>query len=126
MGIAGRVQFVYGDCHELIAGCRAVVVPSLYDTVGEAVLRAMALQRAVLCSRVRSLVELAGNAALVFDPHRPQDLVEQLERIEEQPGLLEDLSEQGRARIRNLDDAATVANQYVSVLREAGCQASFR
>ena len=36
------------------------------------VLEAMAFDKPVLCSDVTSLPEVAGNAALLFDPHVPE------------------------------------------------------
>jgi glycosyltransferase involved in cell wall biosynthesis len=48
------------------------VFPSLYEGFGLPVLEAMARGVAVACSNVASLPEVAGDAALMFDPHDPR------------------------------------------------------
>jgi glycosyltransferase involved in cell wall biosynthesis len=123
MGLGALVQFSDArgseDRAALIGGCRAVVVPSLYDTLGEVVLDALAAGRPVLCSHLRSLTALTGDAALLFDPHRPEDLASAFEHVERQPSLLDDLVARGRTRLTLLDDPASVAQAYLSVLRQA-------
>jgi hypothetical protein len=80
----------------------------------------------VLCSQLPDFAELAGSAALMFDPHRPTDLAAAFERIEDEPRLLEELAALGRARITQLDDAASVAETYLSVCRAVGAEAPRR
>ena len=48
------------------------VFPSLYEGFGLPVLEAMARGVAVACSNASSLPEVAGDAALLFDPHDPR------------------------------------------------------
>ena len=57
-----------------------------------------------------------GDGALAFDPHRPADLAALLERIELEPGVLEDVARRGQARLATLDDAERVTRAVVSVL----------
>ena len=103
----------------LVQRCQAVLVPSLYETTGEHVLQAMALDRPVLCSRLPSLLDLTGDAALTFDQHRPSDLLDLFERIDSQPSLLTRHAQLARRRFIALDDPASVADTYVSVFNEA-------
>jgi len=99
MGLGHVVQFSgplgRDETSALMNGCRAVLVPSLYETIGETVIEAMQRARPVLCSQVPGLVELTGNAALTFDPHRPADLAGVVERVERNPGLLDPLGNSG-------------------------------
>jgi len=122
MGLSGLVRFSdtfsLKEHAMLIQGCRAVVVPSLYDALGEVVLDAMTAGRAILCSELPALVELTAGAALLFDPHRPGELAAAIERIDHQPNLLDELAQRGRVRLAKLGDAASIAHEYLSLFRE--------
>ena len=130
MGLAGQVGIVQTDSRAelraLVAGCSALLVPSLYETVGQSVLQAMADGRPVLCSDIPELAELTGGSALAFDPRRPLALLGAFERLEYQPGAAQRSSEGGLERIARLPAPAQVADAYITILREARCQASSR
>jgi glycosyltransferase involved in cell wall biosynthesis len=83
----------------LYEGCRLVVFPSLYEGFGIPVLEAMHFGKPVACSAVTSLPEVAGDAAVFFDPRRPESIVEALLRIVDDPTLAAELVERGRARL---------------------------
>ena len=57
------------SCEGLWALADAFVFPSLYEGFGLPVLEAMARGVPVACSNASSLPEVAGDAALLFDPH---------------------------------------------------------
>jgi glycosyltransferase involved in cell wall biosynthesis len=78
----------------------AFVYPSLYEGFGLPVLEAMARGVAVACSNASSLPEVAGDAALLFDPHRPAQIAAALGRLLTDAGLRERLGELGRERAR--------------------------
>jgi glycosyltransferase involved in cell wall biosynthesis len=61
---------------ELYAGAHIVVIPSMYEGSGMAILEAMASGIPVACSRTASLPEAAGEAALYFDPHDTEEMAE--------------------------------------------------
>jgi len=56
------------DLPAFYAGAQALVFPSLYEGFGLPVLEAMACGTPVTCSATSSLPEIAGDAALHFDP----------------------------------------------------------
>jgi len=58
----------------LYAHCKALVYPSLFEGFGLPVLEAMSLGAAVITSRATSLPEVAGDAALLVDPHRVEEI----------------------------------------------------
>lgn len=56
------------DLPRILRAARAVVVPSLYEGFGAPVLEAMACGVPVACSNQGALPEVAGGAAVLFDP----------------------------------------------------------
>jgi len=76
LNVAGDVRFpdwVSGaELEGLWALTRAFVFPSLYEGFGLPVLEAMARGVPVACANASSLPEVAGDAALLFDPYDPR------------------------------------------------------
>jgi glycosyltransferase involved in cell wall biosynthesis len=58
----------------LFQSCQALVFPSLFEGFGIPVAEAMIAGRPVICSNVTSLPEIAGDAALTFDPNDAGDI----------------------------------------------------
>jgi glycosyltransferase involved in cell wall biosynthesis len=73
------------------------VFPSLYEGFGLPVLEAMARGVPVACSKASSLPEVAGDAALTFDPRDESAIAAAIER------LLSDSAEVDRLRSRGLE-----------------------
>lgn len=69
------------DLAALYAGCAAFVYPSLYEGWGLPVAEALALGAPVVTSNLSSLPEVAGDAALLVDPHSPEEIAAGLERV---------------------------------------------
>ena len=62
-----ELQYLYG-------ACELFVFPSLYEGFGFPVLEAMACGRAVACSNVTALPEVADGAAAFFHPESPEEI----------------------------------------------------
>lgn len=75
-----------------------LVVPSLWEGFGLPVLEAMACGTPVICSDRSSLPEVAGDAALTFDPERVDQLEELLVRVLQDGDLRQKLSAKGLER----------------------------
>ena len=58
----------------LVTNSAGVIFPSLYEGFGLPVVEAMATGVPVACSNVTSLPEVAGDAAILFDPRVPEDI----------------------------------------------------
>jgi glycosyltransferase involved in cell wall biosynthesis len=79
---------------------RAFVYPSLYEGFGLPVLEAMARGVPVACSDASSLPEVAGDAALLFDPHDAAAIATVLRRLLEDPEEARRLGARGIERAR--------------------------
>jgi glycosyltransferase involved in cell wall biosynthesis len=88
------------DLPAITAGATVLAYPSLYEGFGLPVAQAMAAGTAVLTSNVASLPEIAGNAALLVDPHSTTEIRDGLERLLTSPSLCERLGGAGRVRAR--------------------------
>jgi glycosyltransferase involved in cell wall biosynthesis len=95
-GVAADVRLCGWVSSEELEGLWAIaeafVFPSLYEGFGLPVLEAMARGVPVACSDASSLPEVAGKAALMFDPRDQSQIAAALER------LLKDRELQGRLR----------------------------
>jgi glycosyltransferase involved in cell wall biosynthesis len=99
MGLAKRVHFLgflaENQFRSVWQGCEFLIFPSLYEGFGIPVLEAMSFGKAVLCSNTTSLPEVGGDVALYFDPRKPKDIVESIERISRDPTLRSELTLRG-------------------------------
>jgi len=103
-GLAEDVRFVGwlsgAEIEGLWSSARAFVFPSLYEGFGLPVLEAMARGVPVACSNASSLPEVAGDAALLFDPHDERAIADALERVLRDEDLRATLTARGHERAR--------------------------
>ena len=88
------------DLAALLSGAIAYILPSWYEGFGLPVLEAMACGTPVVCSNVSSLPEVAGDAALLFDPRDAGALATAMSRVYREPALRRELIERGRERLK--------------------------
>ncbi|MCU1678948.1 MAG: glycosyl transferase group 1, partial [Frankiales bacterium] len=106
------------DMEGLYAVADVFVFPSLYEGFGLPVLEAMARGVPVACSDRSSLPEVAGDAALLFDPEDVAALRDALVRLLDDVPLLERLAAAGVARAASFTWART-AELTVAAYRRA-------
>jgi glycosyltransferase involved in cell wall biosynthesis len=94
----GRVS--EAELRALYHAALAFVLPSLFEGFGLPLLEAMASGTPVLCSRAASLPEVAGEAALYFDPLDVAALADVMTRCLTDEALRLDLARRGLAQAR--------------------------
>jgi glycosyltransferase involved in cell wall biosynthesis len=101
-GVAGRVVFAGwmsgADLEGLYAAATCLAFPSLAEGFGLPVLEAMVRGLPVACADATALPEVAGDAALLFDPESIDAIAAALNRLLGDAALREDLGRRGRER----------------------------
>ncbi len=82
----------------LLHGAAVLAYPSLYEGFGFPVLEAMAAGVPVVCTTAGAVPEVAGDAALLVDPHDADALAGALTRALTDGAVRADLTRRGRAR----------------------------
>lgn len=117
LGLAGDTRLLgwvpSADLDGLYELATTFVFPSLYEGFGLPVLEAMIRGVPVACSRAASLPEVAGDAAVLFDPERTEEISAAITRLLDDHELRARLSSAGRAQASQFTwrrtAAATVA-----------------
>lgn len=101
------------------ANAMLFVFPSLYEGFGIPVLEAMLHGVPVVCSEVASLPEVAGDAALYFDPHSVEDMATKMATVLQNTDLGECLVERGYRNLERFswrDTAQKTIQAYIDSL----------
>jgi glycosyltransferase involved in cell wall biosynthesis len=88
------------DLPDLYRGASLFVFPSLYEGFGLPILEAMASGVPVVTSDTASMPEVAGDAAILVDPHNPRAVAEAMAQVLAEDTLREALAQKGLARAR--------------------------
>ena len=100
MGIENDVVFtgyVGGDeLKPLYAHGEFFVMPSLWEGFGQTIVEAMACGAPCLVSRVASIPEVAGDAALFVDPHDTEGIAKGMQKLAADKSLREELGMKGK------------------------------
>jgi len=99
----------------LMSGAEVFVFPSLFEGFGFPILEAMACGVPVVTSRASCLPEVAGDAALLIDPHDEADLAQAILVTMTDDALRSDLIERGSRRVASFDRSA---RETLAVLEE--------
>ena len=91
--------------------------PSFFEGFGVPPIEAMACGAPVITSNTSSLPEVVSDAALLVDPHKPDELAHAITRLIENPQLQEELRQKGYERVKQFTWAES-ARKMLSVYQQ--------
>ena len=95
----------------LYSDALALIYPSIYEGFGLPVLEAMACGCPVITARASSLPEVGGEACLYLEnPGDPKELAQAMRRLAGNPGLRDNLRQQGLTQAKRFSWSASAAN----------------
>lgn len=106
------------DLPALYQAASLFVYPSFYEGFGLPVLEAMSCGAPVVISSSSSLPEVAGDAALYFDPHRVEEFAEQMTRLLSNETLQREYRQRSLSRSQHFS-VERMAMQTLQVYEEA-------
>jgi glycosyltransferase involved in cell wall biosynthesis len=97
----------------------AYVQPSLYEGFGMPLLEAMYFETPVIASDIAAIPEVAGDAAVYFDPYDAEDMAEKISRVIDDEKLREELVDRGTQRLNKYswEDSAYKLIRYLEQLK---------
>jgi glycosyltransferase involved in cell wall biosynthesis len=107
------------DLPALFTGALAFVFPSLYEGFGIPVLEAGACGVPVITSNTSSLPEVAGDAALLVDPHDVDAIADAMVRLATDEALRADLARRGLENVKRFS-WEKCARETLAVLESVG------
>ncbi len=106
----------------LYANAEALVFPSLFEGFGIPLLEAMVSGCPIIASTATSIPEVAGDAAVYFDPLDVDQLATRLDEVLDSPETQRNLAERGKRRVE-LFSADRMARETIAVYDRALAEA---
>lgn len=101
LGVKERIKHLQADdtlLASLYSQAALFVYPSLYEGFGLPLLEAMRCDCPVVCSNTSSMPEIAGDAAIYFDPSDEEEMRDVMESTVQSTDLVNSLRERGHKR----------------------------
>ncbi len=102
----------------LLKNALAFIHPSVYEGFGMPIIEAMTNGIPVACSNIASLPEIAGSAALLFDPFDVDSITQAMHRMVEDSELRKDLIQKGYEQAKKYSDREGMVDEYIRVMEE--------
>lgn len=123
MELGERIHFLgYLSEDELAViwyGSHFLIFPSLFEGFGIPLVEAMMYGKPIITSKVTSIPEVVGDAALYFDAKKPDDIVNALCEIMSNNELYNLLVARGKERLK-LYGFDSMVERYLEILHQAG------
>jgi glycosyltransferase involved in cell wall biosynthesis len=103
----------------LMTQATGLMFPSLYEGFGLPLIEAMAAGIPVACSHAAALPEVAGDAALLFDPTSTASIAEAMIALARDDNRRAQLIQAGNARADEFSDVQRMAADYWEVFQQA-------
>jgi glycosyltransferase involved in cell wall biosynthesis len=128
-GLSDRIVFLGHvddiDFSALYSNAKATILPSLYEGFGLPIIESQFFGTPVLCSQRASMPEIAGDAAITFNPDNPSDIGAKIIEISLSESLRKKLSEKCADNIKRFT-WENAANDLMSAIKTGNCQRSCR
>ena len=112
--LENNIEFLGGvdeaDLVDLYKNCAVFVFPSTVETFGNPLIEAMASGAPIAASNTAAMPEIAGDAALYFDPHNIEEMASSIGRLLSDQALCDDLSHKATVRSKDYSWEKTVEN----------------
>ncbi len=99
-----RVHFLHDVADSALfdyyTNAKLLAMPSLMEGFGLPVLEAMSLSCPVVSSQTEALKEIAGDAALYFDPEQEESIVKNIESVLSKPNVRLEMIRKGKVRAK--------------------------
>lgn len=129
-GVRGRIRQLgsvpHAELGRYYRGARGLAFPSLLETFGHPVLEAMAAGTPLMLSDIATFREIAGDAAVYFDPHDPEGLARCIDGVTDSPEATRERVERGLRRVDEFSWSASVdalCGVFEEVLEESRAEA---
>ncbi|MDR2157986.1 MAG: glycosyltransferase family 4 protein [Holosporaceae bacterium] len=99
----------------LLANALALVFPSLYEGFGMPVIEAMTEGVPVICSNAGSLPEVAGDAALFFNPTNVEEMTAAMSKIAADADLRNKLIQRGYKQAEKFANTDVMVDEYLKI-----------
>jgi len=102
---------------EIINQCKVFLYPSLRESFGIPILEGMACGVPVITSNTSSMPEIAGDAAAIVDPTKPEEITAAIRKILSDETYKNELCEKGIARANQFSSRA-MAEKYLDLYKK--------
>ena len=127
MGLGEKIHFLGYLSEEELAviwyGSHFLIFPSLFEGFGIPLVEAMMYGKPIVTSNVTSIPEVVGDAAVYFDPKKPDEIANAICEIMGNEKLHNLLVAKGRERLA-LYNFNSMVGSYLEILHQAGKEGS--